>query len=378
MKVRPARSGWLVERLAHDAAAPGDVVEDAGGEARVADAVGEEAPGPRRVGRALEDDRVAGDERRGHGAAGEGEGEVEGRDHRPHAVGLEDGAVVGAVAGERVVGQDVVVVPVPLVLRGVAGEEVGRLLGLAERLHAVLADLQGEGGADRVDALLEERRDAPARGARARRAASRASRRRRPSPPPRRGPRRRARRGGSGRARAAGPRGCASRTCCAAATSRPPTCIACVAPRAARTSASAASKRACISSGGSNIVEYVSLKVMTTPGRTRRRSRRASALQRSSSRMTRGGARRTRLPRTANETPSSRPFLTRASREGWVRGQAETGSRVVRSFTSSTTAKRPCPPRTSPMTGSRSCMARSSASIRAPRARDRSTRPSSS
>ncbi len=41
--------------------------------------------------------------------------------------------------------------------------------------------------------------------------------------------------------------------------------IECVAPRPARTSARAASKRLCISSGGSNIVEYVSLKVMTTP-----------------------------------------------------------------------------------------------------------------
>jgi hypothetical protein len=152
--------GMAHERLADGAAGAGHVVEGAGREARVANAVGEEAAGPRRVARALEDDRVPGDERRRDRAPGEGEGEVEGRDHRPHPVGLEDRAVVGAVAGERVIGQDVVVVPVPLELVGVAGEEVGRLLRLAERLHAVLADLEGEGGRDRVDALLEEGRHA--------------------------------------------------------------------------------------------------------------------------------------------------------------------------------------------------------------------------
>ena len=53
----------------------------------------------RRVGGGLVDDRVAGHERAAGRPAGEGQGEVEGADDRPHAVGLEDRARVhGRVA----------------------------------------------------------------------------------------------------------------------------------------------------------------------------------------------------------------------------------------------------------------------------------------
>ena len=241
--------GVVDERLADDAAGPREVVEDAGREAGVADAVGEQAAGPGGVGRALEDDGVAGHEGRGDGPPGEGEREVEGHDHRPDAVRLEDAAVVRAVAGQRIVGQRQVVAVVALELGRVAAEEVRRLLRLAQGLHAVLADLHRERGADPVDPLLEEGRDAPDQPDALGRAASRASREGAPSRRPPRGRRRRHRPAGSGRADAPVHGAVLRRTSARPATSRPSMCIAWVAPRPARSSARAASKRACISSG---------------------------------------------------------------------------------------------------------------------------------
>jgi hypothetical protein len=131
------------------------------GEAGIADAVRQQAPGPGGVGRALEDDGIAGHEGRGQGSTAKGEREVEGHDHSPHAVRLEDGAVVRTPVGQRIVGQGEVVALVALELGRVAGEEVRRLLRLAERLHAVLADLEGERRSDVVDPFLDQLRGSP-------------------------------------------------------------------------------------------------------------------------------------------------------------------------------------------------------------------------
>jgi hypothetical protein len=152
------RERMLDERVAHDAAGPAHIVEDAGRQARVTQAVREQPTGPGRVRRTLEHDRVAGDERRGGRPARERERKVERRDDDPRAVGLHDRAVVARVAAQRIVGQ-AMVEALTLVVVAVMREEVGRFLRLAERLHAVLADLERERGRDVVDALLDLRRD---------------------------------------------------------------------------------------------------------------------------------------------------------------------------------------------------------------------------
>jgi hypothetical protein len=46
--------------------------------------------------------------------------------------------------------------PTTFELIGVAVEEIGRLLRLAQGLHPVLPDFQGEGGRDVKDPLLDE------------------------------------------------------------------------------------------------------------------------------------------------------------------------------------------------------------------------------
>ena len=72
---------------------------------------------------------------------------------------------------QRIVRERHVVALPALELGRVAREEVRGLLRLAERLHAVLADLERERGGDLVDALLDELAPRGARAARARRAA---------------------------------------------------------------------------------------------------------------------------------------------------------------------------------------------------------------
>ena len=54
---------------------------------------------------------------------------------------------------QRIVRQLVLVAAVLLEVVGVVPEEIDRLLRLAERLHAVLADFERERGRDFVDAL---------------------------------------------------------------------------------------------------------------------------------------------------------------------------------------------------------------------------------
>ena len=93
----------------------------------------------RRRGRRLEDDRVAGHQRRAGRAGGERHREVERADDREDAVRPEDRAGVDGRVAEVV--HRVVVAVVVLHRLGVVAEEVGRLLDLAERLDPVLADL---------------------------------------------------------------------------------------------------------------------------------------------------------------------------------------------------------------------------------------------
>ena len=182
-------------------AAPGavDVVEDARRQARVADAVGEQAARPGRVGGALEDDRVAGHERGGGRARRERDREIERRDHGPDAVGPHHAPVARDEDVRRVVRQLELVALVRLEVVRVDVEEVHAFLRLAERLEPVLADLEHERRRDLVDALLED-------AARPCASARRASPCRRRARPGRRAARRRARhrlpsrsRAGSGR-----------------------------------------------------------------------------------------------------------------------------------------------------------------------------------
>ena len=116
-------------------------------------------PGPGRVGGALEDDRVAGHERRGGRAGGERDRKVEWRDHGPHAVRPHHAAVARDEDVRRVVRQLELVALVRLEVLRVDVEEVHAFLRLAERLEPVLADLEHERGRDLVDALLEDPRD---------------------------------------------------------------------------------------------------------------------------------------------------------------------------------------------------------------------------
>ena len=155
----PATRGIAHQLLADRGAGAVHVVEDAGGHARVADAVGEEPARPRRVGGALEDDGVAGHERRGGGAGRERDREIERRDDGPHAVGPHHALVARDEDVRRVVRQVELVALVRLEVVRVDLEEVHAFLRLAERLEAVLADLEHEGRRDVVDPLLEDAGD---------------------------------------------------------------------------------------------------------------------------------------------------------------------------------------------------------------------------
>src|SRR5882724_4144307 len=84
----------------------------------------------------------------------------------------------------------------------------------------------------------------------------------------------------------------------------------------------------------------------------------SSARSSSFSPITRGGARIIKLPRTANDTPRSRAVVTNRAIDGCRVGQGAKGSRVSRFLTNSAMANKPLPPRTSPITACRSCMAR--------------------
>ena len=109
--------------------------------------------------RAFDDDGVAGDERGGSRAAGKRERKIERRDHDPGAIRPHDAAIARHDVRQRVVRQLVLVVTVLLEVVGVVPEEVHRLLRLAERFHAVLADFERECRGDFVDARFHDVRD---------------------------------------------------------------------------------------------------------------------------------------------------------------------------------------------------------------------------
>ena len=144
--------------LADGAAGAGDEVEDAVRHARVADALGQQPAAERGVRCRLEDHRVAGHQRAAAGSARQREGEVEGRDHHPDAVGLEDAGVVvlGRLLQHR---PDEAVVAFHLV--AVPADQVGSLLDIAQRFQAVLADLQRHGRADIHQAVADQISRAP-------------------------------------------------------------------------------------------------------------------------------------------------------------------------------------------------------------------------
>ena len=125
--------------LTDRAAAARDEVEDALRDAGLVHDFGEPKPHVGRVGRRLEHDRVAGDERAPRRARGERHREVERRDHRPDAVRTEHAAVVLArTEGVHRFDEALVVLDLIAVVR----HQVRGLLDVADTLETVLAGLE--------------------------------------------------------------------------------------------------------------------------------------------------------------------------------------------------------------------------------------------
>ena len=116
-------------------------VDDPVGKARVAEGLHQRDRAHRPGARGLEDDRVAGHQRRGRRTARERHGEVEGADDGEDAVRPQDRAGPDGGVAERV--ERPIEVRLALGRVRVVADEVGALLDLAERLDAVLADLDG-------------------------------------------------------------------------------------------------------------------------------------------------------------------------------------------------------------------------------------------
>ncbi len=137
----PVDSRVLLELLADRVAGTHDQVEGAVGQPRVA--IGLDEVDARQGGRGarLEDNGVAGHQRGGRRASGQGHREVERADHGEDAQWPEDRAGVDRRVAEVV--HRVVVAVVALHHVGVVAQQVGRLLHLAQGLEPALADLEG-------------------------------------------------------------------------------------------------------------------------------------------------------------------------------------------------------------------------------------------
>ena len=130
----------VLERLADRLARAHDEVDGALRDAGIDVGLEQVLRRQRRGGRRLEHDRVAG-QQGGAGRTGrQRHREVERADDREDAVRAEDRA--GVDRGVAEVAHLVVVAVVGLHRRGVVAQQVGRFLDLAERLDAVLADLE--------------------------------------------------------------------------------------------------------------------------------------------------------------------------------------------------------------------------------------------
>ena len=147
------------QRRAHLATRARYVVDHARRQAGVAQHLEQQPAAPGRVGRRLEDHRVARHQGGADRPARQREREVERCDHRPRAIGLQHGAVAADEAGQRVIRQCAIETLVGLHLVAVPAEQVGGFLHLANGLHAVLADFERHRRADVVDALLDQRCD---------------------------------------------------------------------------------------------------------------------------------------------------------------------------------------------------------------------------
>jgi hypothetical protein len=153
--------GSLTTRRADLAACARHVIDHACRQAGVAQHFEQQPAAPGRVGRSLEDDRVAGHQRRADRSACQRKRKVERRDHRPGTVRLQHRPVATDKTRQRIVRQRAVETFVGLHLVAVPREQIGGLLHLAERLHAVLADFERDRGADLVDPLLDQCRHPP-------------------------------------------------------------------------------------------------------------------------------------------------------------------------------------------------------------------------
>ena len=118
-----------------------DVVERARGQSGFGEEFGHLPVAVGRLGRALEDHRVARQQRRRNRGRGERHGEVEGRNHHPDAVGTQHREVVllGIVRVE--LAQPATVALVLLHVVGVVAQQVGGLFHFTQRFQPVLAHL---------------------------------------------------------------------------------------------------------------------------------------------------------------------------------------------------------------------------------------------
>ena len=147
----PSRPGWSASARARFLAA--DRIDRTCWQSRLVQRVDQQHAGQARLRRRLVDDRVPAEQGAGHHAHRQGGREIERRDHAEHAdrPQLQRRRLVrkGAahVAREAAVG---------LHLVAVIGDQVVRLLGLAHRLDARLADFEQAGDAEIVFAPRQD------------------------------------------------------------------------------------------------------------------------------------------------------------------------------------------------------------------------------
>ena len=149
------------QRFADRRTRAGDEIESAVRHTRVAHRLRQQATAPWRGGRGLEHHGVAGHQCGARGSAGQRQGKVERRDHDPGTVRFQHTRVLADESRQRIAGHGPHESVVRLHLVTVVGDKVRRLLRLAQRLHAILADLERKHGTESVDAFLDERDDTP-------------------------------------------------------------------------------------------------------------------------------------------------------------------------------------------------------------------------
>ena len=132
----------------------GDHVDHARGDARVVEALDQQGRAVGGVFRRLEHHRVPRQDGRRRRSAGEGDRKVEGRNHAPHAIGLEQAGVAMVLALGKLALDEALVL---LHVIAVGADEIGRLLHIAQSLQAILAHFQAVHRGNVEEPLADER-----------------------------------------------------------------------------------------------------------------------------------------------------------------------------------------------------------------------------